>query len=296
MPSLITRVKSTLFIASQKKSLHALDGAYASLLHGRSLDFDDLRDYEYGDQIRDIDWRATARQGTPLVKRYRATRMHTILFVVDTGRGMRALSRDERPKKDLAILAIGVLGVLALRHGDDFSLVSGDGTHIRRRATGRSEAALEHTLRTIDAETAASAASGDRDGLLSFVARTISRRMIVVVVADEAPLTTETERHLRRLRAQHDLLWITLEDADPVLDHAPGLARADIDTRWAVPSFVQGDPAILHELAAEKHAEQTHRARVLDELEISHTSLATQDAAVPALLRLLNRRAHVRNG
>jgi uncharacterized protein (DUF58 family) len=126
MASLITQVKSKLFIHSTRKSLHALDGAYASLLHGRSLDFEDLRKYEYGDQVRDIDWRATARLGTPLVKRSRATRMHTVLFVVDTGRSMSALAADERSKKELAILATGVLGVLTLRHGDDFSTVYGD--------------------------------------------------------------------------------------------------------------------------------------------------------------------------
>lgn len=65
MPSLITQVKSKLFLHSSRKSMHALDGAHASLLRGRSLDFEDLRKYEYGDQVRDIDWRATARLGTP---------------------------------------------------------------------------------------------------------------------------------------------------------------------------------------------------------------------------------------
>lgn len=150
MPSLITQVKSKLFIHSNRKSLHALDGAYASLLHGRSLDFEDLRKYEYGDQVRDIDWRATARLGTPLVKRSRATRMHTVMFVVDTGRSMTALAADERSKKDLAILATGALGVLTLRHGDDFTVVYGDASRVRRLAPGRSEGALEHALRTID--------------------------------------------------------------------------------------------------------------------------------------------------
>mgnify|MGYP001951996613 FL=1 len=150
MASLIAQVKSKLFIHSSRKSLHALDGAYASLLHGRSLDFEDLRKYEYGDQVRDIDWRATARLGTPLVKRHRAMRMHTILFVVDTGRSMAALAHDEKSKKDLAILATGVLGVLALRHGDDFSLVYGDSDRIRRRAPGRSAVSYTHlTLPTI---------------------------------------------------------------------------------------------------------------------------------------------------
>ncbi|MGM7699883.1 DUF58 domain-containing protein [Microbacterium sp. A84] len=288
-------MKSKLFIHSSQKSMHALDGAYASLLHGRSLDFEDLRNYEYGDQVRDIDWRATARLGTPLVKRHRANRMHTVLFVVDTGRAMTALAHDEKPKKDLAVLATGVLGILALRHGDDFSVVHGDSERIRRRAPGRSEGALEHALRTIDQTISTATAPSDRDALLSFVARTIARRCIVVIITDDAPVTDESERMLRRLRVQHDVLWITLRDADPVLDHTSHAARADVYTRWAVPDFVHGDTEVLGELLAQSQADAEHRTRLLDRLEISHTTLDTQDDAVPRLLRMLNRRAHVRN-
>ncbi len=294
MPSLITQVKSKLFIQSSRKSLHALDGAYASLLHGRSMDFEDLRKYEYGDQVRDIDWRATARLGAPLVKRHRATRMHTVLFVVDTGRSMTALAHDESSKKDLAILATGVLGVLALRHGDDFSLVYGDADRVRRRAPGRSEGALEHALRTVDDAIDTSTAASDRDALLSYVTRTISRRMIVVVVTDEAPVTDETERMLRRLRVQHDVLWLTLRDADPVLDHTTAAIRTDVDSRWEVPDFVQGDIAIVRELTAKTEADAAHLAEVLKRMEISHGVISGQDDAVPRLLDMLNRRSNVR--
>lgn len=294
MPSLITQVKSKLFIHSTRKSLHALDGAYASLLHGRSLDFEDLRKYEYGDQVRDIDWRATARLGTPLVKRSRATRMHTVLFVVDTGRSMSALAADERSKKELAILATGMLGVLTLRHGDDFTTVYGDASKVRRLAPGRSEGALEHALRTIDRAIDESSAPSDRDALLSFVTRTIPRRMIVVVITDEAPVTSETERMLRRLRVQHDVLWLTLRDAEPVLDHATGRVRSDVDSRWQVPSFVQGDRSIVRELTAQREADAAHLAELLTRMEISHSALSGQDDAVAQLLQLLNRRSNAR--
>ncbi|MFB4349719.1 DUF58 domain-containing protein [Microbacterium sp. CR_7] len=294
MPSLITQVKSKLFIHSSRKSLHALDGAYASLLHGRSLDFEDLRKYEYGDQVRDIDWRATARMGTPLVKRHRAQRMHTVMFVVDTGRSMGALARDERSKKELAILATGVLGVLALRHGDDFTVVYGDADGVRRRAPGRSEGALEHALRTIDRAIDDSTAPSDRDALLSYVTRTISRRMIVVVITDEAPITPETERMLRRLRVQHDVLWLTLRDAEPVLDHTTGTIRSDVDSMWEVPDFVQGDLDIVRELTAQTEADAVRLAEILTRMEISHGVLADQDDAVSQLLQLLNRRSHAR--
>ena len=296
MPSLIAQVKSKLFIHSSQKSMHALDGAYASLLRGRSHDFEDLRAYEFGDQVRDIDWRATAKLGEPLVKRHRAQRMHTVMFVVDTGRSMTALAHDERPKKELAILAAGALGILTLRHGDDFTVVHGDADRVRRLAPARSEGALEHALRTIDRAVDTSTARTDRDALLAYVARTIARRMIVVIITDEEPVGDETERMLRRLRVQHDLLWITLRDADPVLaGHAPGRTRADVDSRWRVPDFVQGDAAVLAELTRRAQDEAAHRARVLDALEISHTALDAQATAVPALLRMLDRRSHVRS-
>ncbi|MFC4138364.1 MULTISPECIES: DUF58 domain-containing protein [unclassified Microbacterium] len=318
MSSLITQVKSKLFIHSSKKSMHALDGAYASLLRGRSLDFEDLRPYEYGDQVRDIDWRATAKHNEPLVKRTKATRMHTVLFVVDTGRGMRALAEDERPKSESAVLVAGALGFLTVRHGDDFSVVHGDAAGIRRIAPSGTEGGLEHALRRIQRAVGASTAPNDRDALLGYVARTIARRMIVVIVTDEEPTTDETERMLRRLKVQHDVLWVTLRDADPVLPgperakrdegrSGPGKTpapergakrrdegRRDVDTSWRVPDFAHGDPEIMAELAAQEAADIARRDDLLRRLEISHTEIEGQDSAVPALLRMLNRRSHAR--
>ncbi|UWF77585.1 MULTISPECIES: DUF58 domain-containing protein [Microbacterium] len=293
MTMLITQVKSRLFIRSTQKSVHALDGAYASLLRGRSLDFEDLRPYEYGDQVRDIDWRATAKHGSPLIKRTKATRRHTVLFVVDTGRGMNALAEDERSKRELAILAVGALGFLTVRHGDDFSVVHGDAGGRRRRAPGGTEGALEHALRAIDRAIAESTAPNDRESLLSFVARTIARRMIVVIVTDEAPVTEETERMLRRLRVQHDVLWITLRDAHPVLGRSTR-TRRDVDSGWVVPDFVHGDEELIRAVDAQEAADTAHRHDVLRRLEITHAELTGLDDAVPALLAMLNRRSHAR--
>ncbi|GAA4489700.1 DUF58 domain-containing protein [Microbacterium panaciterrae] len=331
MASLLTPVKGKLFIQSSRRSTHALDGAYASLLRGHSLDFDDLRGYEYGDQIRDIDWKATARLGSAVVRRSLATRMHTVLFAVDTGLSMTALAHDEKPKKDLAILTVGVLGLLALRHGDDFCLVSGDSESVGRRQIGRSEAALEHTLRTIDRAVDNASAPSDRDKLLSYVARTIARRMIVVVLTDDTPVSAETERLLRRLRVQHDVLWITLRDAEPVLETAPARAgrrrgpstgsgtegtggpstgsetertgpatpqraRRDVASHWAIPEFLQGDAELAAELHAADAAETARTETLLRKLEITHVALAEHDEAVGALLEMLDARSHVRHG
>jgi len=296
MQPLITQVKSRLFIRSSQKSMHALDGAYASLLRGRSLDFEDLRPYEFGDQVRDIDWRATAKHGSPLIKRTKATRMHTVLFVVDTGRGMNALAEDERSKRELTVLVTGALGFLTVRHGDDFSVVYGDAAGARRLAPGGSESALEHALRTVDRAIADSAAPNERDGLLRYVARNIARRMIVVIVTDETPVTDETERMLRRLGVQHDLIWLTVRDADPVIGtrKEADTHRRDVDSAWTVPDFVHGDDAVMAELAAQEAADTARRHEVLRRLEITHAEFGGQETAVSTLLTMLNRRSHAR--
>ena len=73
-----------------------LEGEYGSIHTGRSMDFDDLREYVPGDDIKDLDWKATARTGRPLIKRYVATRQHAVLLVVDTGsHDGRAVRRGE---------------------------------------------------------------------------------------------------------------------------------------------------------------------------------------------------------
>ena len=294
MAGLLAPVKSKLFIASTLKSMHPLDGGYASLVRGRSLDFEDLRPYEPGDEVRDIDWRATARAGEPMVKRSYAERRHTVLFVVDTGSGMRALARDEGTKKQLAILAVGALATLAVRHGDDLVLMYADGARARRLASRSSEGGIEQLLRTIDRAVDTASVVSARDELLHAVAQTISRRMIVVVVTDEERIGEGTERELRRLRAQHDLVWITLRDADPVLATPPGAPRRHVASGWGVPAFLQGDAAIVAELDAERAAADARRTQVLDRLEVSGAVLEGEASTVATLLAMLHGRAHAR--
>jgi uncharacterized protein (DUF58 family) len=294
MAGLLARVKSKLFIASTLKSVHPLDGGYASLVRGRSLDFEDLRPYEIGDEVRDIDWRATARTGEPMVRRSYAERRHTILFVVDSGVGMRALAHDERSKKELAILTVGALATLAVRHGDDVTLLYAADGRARRLASRRSEGGIELLLRALDAALDAATDAAPRDLLLRAVAQTVTRRTIVVVVTDDVPIGASAEKDLRRLRVQHDVVWLTLQDADPVLLARPTGARRDATTGWEVPEFLHGSAEIVAEFQAHQADAAARRAALLDRLEVTHATLDGQDTAISTLLRMLHRRAHAR--
>ena len=79
----IDKIKANISINASKKSTNLLDGLYRSIFKGRSLDFDDLRDYVVGDNSKDIDWKSSIRNGSLLVRRYEALKRHNVVFIID---------------------------------------------------------------------------------------------------------------------------------------------------------------------------------------------------------------------
>ncbi len=297
MAALLTKVKTKLFIVAHRRSWGLLDGEYASVFRGRSLDYDDLREYVPGDEIRDIDWKATARHGSPLVKRYVAARKQTVLFVVDTGSSMAAAAPDGEPKKDLAVLVTGMLGYLALRHGDLVGLVEGDSAGSRLHEAKSTEAHLEGLLRAIDRAATLQAASSRFTDQLRYVAEHVRSRTLLVAIADDRALEgTDPEQValLRRLHAQHEVLWVTISDADPTTYAASADAR-EVRDRGLLPAVVRGDRRLR---AAYREAVGQRQARLdaaLGSLAIPRTRLGDGRAAVSAVFGLLERqrrRAH----
>lgn len=294
--SLLTRVKSKMFLRSRRKVLHLLDGQYASLLRGRSMDFDDLREYVPGDEVKDIDWKATARTGgAPLVKRYVAERKHRMLFVADRGRNLRAHAAGGGEKRDVAIAAIGVLGYLALRHGDEVGLITGDAEGVTQLPFRSSQYALERALHTVYDASAVDGARSDLVALLERVRRTVSRKLFLVVIADELPWDDRLEAIVRRLAAQHELIWLQLGDADPRVRGERGQRAFDVDGGWSMPSFLSSDPVIDREYEYERAKLRLRMEDVLDRSAASHARIESEDEVIPALLRLVKERSHVRH-
>ncbi|PYI67535.1 DUF58 domain-containing protein [Arthrobacter livingstonensis] len=243
-------------IFAHRLALGLLDGEYASVFRGRSLDFDELRAYVPGDEVRDIDWKATARTGVPLVKRYVATRRQQVMFVADTGRNMAAAARGGEVKKDIAVLAMGVLGSLALNHGDPVGLVHGD-----RRSAGQlpargNERHLERLLCRMDAVDVSDPPS-DLTAVLEYTARHVRGRRLVVVLADEVAVDARCARVLCRLAAQHEILWVQLDDAELAGPGAPARGY-DVAGLGPVLTLLAQDPKLADDYA--QAVAQRHRA------------------------------------
>lgn len=290
--ALLTKVKTRMAIHAHRKVRGLLDGEYASLHSGRSMDFHDLREYVVGDDVKDLDWKASARHGQLLVRRYVADRAHTILLVVSTGRSMAGLCEPGTSKRQVAILVAGIVGWLAVRHGDHVGLLIGDaaGQHSVRPAA--TEVALERMLARIQSAGTPDAAPADLAGLLAYAVRTVRRRTIMLVVADDVAPAERDERELRRLRAQHEVLFVTLADLDPTDPALGGRAVVDLDTRATVPDFVRADRQLHDELGAAAEARHAARRRALDRLGIAHEHVTGEAAVVGAVFRLLERHRH----
>jgi uncharacterized protein (DUF58 family) len=288
VPALLTPVKSKLFIVAHRRTWGLLDGEYASVFRGRSLDYDDLREYVIGDEVRDIDWKATARHGSPLVKRWIASRTQTVLFVVDTGRGMAAQTSSGEPKSAVAITLVGMLGYLGLRHGDLVGLVEGDAEATHGYAAQGREGHLERLLRVIQAHTTlASPKSRIRDQL-EYVGTHYRQRLLLVVVADEHELAQADVNLVRRLHAQHEILWVTVEDADPTAA-GHGDSAVDVGEDVVLAPEVRFDARLHDAYATALEARRKAHESTLEALGIVHARVGSTDKVLGTMFRMLER-------
>lgn len=104
------------------RSNNRAEGSFSSVYRGRSMEMEDLRLYVPGDNLRDMDWKASSRAGEPMVRNYVADKRKKILFLGDTGVAMNGTMPTGYVKKDAVILTIGSAAYLAGRGGADYAV------------------------------------------------------------------------------------------------------------------------------------------------------------------------------
>jgi uncharacterized protein (DUF58 family) len=189
-----------------------LEGGRYALLHTRSLEFDDLRPYVPGDDVRDIDWKASARSGHVLIKRFVSEKHHKILLIADAGRNMSALTPSGEYKRDVAANVLGAIGLITLGRSDQIGMVFGDSrgcVNIRQR---RGETHIESMLHRFYGHTLASPGPSDISCQLDYAATHYRHRMLIVVVSDEPDVDARLDDVLTPLAGRHDLMWVMVSD------------------------------------------------------------------------------------
>ncbi|MDN3443506.1 DUF58 domain-containing protein [Microbacterium sp. APC 3901] len=172
-------------LPSRLARLRELDGNTSIQVRGQGTEFDSLREYVRGDDVRSIDWRATARAGTTMLRTWRPERDRHVVIIIDTGRTAAARVGDGT-RVDAALEASLLLAALAARAGDHVHLLMYDRV-VRARVTGVDGTALLPALTDAMAPVHARVVDTDWPGAFAAV-RTLTTRpaLIVVLTAQDA--------------------------------------------------------------------------------------------------------------
>jgi uncharacterized protein (DUF58 family) len=194
------------------RSRHLVEDLFAgnaeSVFKGRGMEFEEVRHYVPGDEVRDIDWNVTARFGAPFVKRFVEERELTVLVVVDVSRSMRFGTAGPE-KRELAAELCAVLGFAAMRHNARVGLVLVGSRVEHFVPPGRGRSHLLRLLRDVLGAESRPGTGGAREAA-RFLLRTARRHSVVFWISDFAD--APDARDWRVLGRRHDVTALLLRD------------------------------------------------------------------------------------
>ena len=255
-------------VKARKHTARVLDGSYKSIHKGRSMNFDELREYVQGDDIKDIDWKASSRSQKLLVRQYIAERKHNILLVFDTNMNMLGDSDGFEEKRELAIMSAGTLAYFVNKSGDYVAatFMTKDGVKYFpfKAGLGNIELILEnyHRSVTMDNKT-------DINDCIDYIVRNFKHKMIVVLVSDVRGFKNITEANLKRLLVAHDVLALNISDAS-----VNGDSVYSLNEQKNMPAFFYKNKKLMKSM---KETNLRLQAEITDKLKKYGISCSTID-------------------
>ena len=288
-PSLLAKIKQIHLRAKHLVS-DVFASEYLSAFKGQGMEFEEVREYIPGDDVRHIDWNVTARSDRPFIKTYRDERELTVMFLIDVSASLRWGS-TEVFKNEVAAELSAVLAYAALKSNDKVGLIifSDQVEHFVPPKKGRG-----HTWQIIrDILTfTGNTRKTDLNVALRFLNQVIKKKTVCFLISDF--LAGGYEHLLTSAAHRHDLVAVSLRDpleqALPPLGQicwqdAESLETLDIDTR---------DAAFLKRYQKMQTAEQLNLAHFFKRHRIDHLAVQCGKPYMGDLLRLFKCRERMR--
>ena len=273
----------------------SLSGEYRSVFRGRGMDFDEVREYVPGDEVRTIDWNVTARAGRPFVKKFTEERELTILLLVDLSASGNFGSAHQS-KRELAAELASVLAFSAIRNSDKVGLIlfTDQVEQYIPPKKGR-----RHVLRVVREILYF---QPERRGTnvaqaLDFANSVTPRRAVVFLVSDfqsggnqDAALGV-LRRAMRQTHRRHDLVAVRIQDPHEVALPAVGvLAMEDAETGEVI-ELDTLDPQVRSRFAKDAQERLAKLRRTFNSEAVDSLELVTGEPYVPALKQFFETRA-----
>ena len=248
-----------------------LAGEYESVFKGRGMEFDEVREYTPGDEIRSIDWNVTARMGHPYVKRFVEERELTIMFLVDLS-ASGSFGSIEKTKNEVAAELCALLSFSAVKNNDKVGLIIFTDT-IEMFIPPKK--GVSHVLRLIRdlLNFKPKQAQTDIAEALDYLGRVTNRRCVVFLISDFQ--SEGFEKPLRILGKRHDLIALSIIDPREIVMPDAGLVELE-DAETGERVVIDTGSASVRKEFEKLGRERSSRLRGLfRSMDIDHTEVVT---------------------
>ena len=262
-------------------------GEYHSVFKGRGMEFDEVREYQQGDDIRTIDWNVTARTGVPHVKRYVEERELTVMLMVDASSSGR-FGTTRWQKEEMATELCAVLAFSAIKNNDRVGLLifTDQIQKFIRPKKGR-----RHVLRVIR-ELIAFRPSHRRTNLtiaLDYINNILTRKSVVFLISDF--FSEDIRSPLAITNNHHDMIAVTI--SDPREERMPPAGIIEFEDAESGELIVLDTSSAGVRSAFEGYTskDQKERVTLFRSLGIDHIALSTSGDYSKPLIRFFRERA-----
>jgi uncharacterized protein (DUF58 family) len=287
LPAEILRKVRRIEIRTNRLVDQSLAGEYHSVFKGRGMEFSEVREYQFGDDIRSIDWNVTSRMGHPYVKRFVEERELTVILLVDFS-ASGDFGTQRQFKREIAAEICALLAFSAIKNNDRVGLIAFTDrieTHLSPRK------GKDHVLRVIrEVLYFQPEGRGTDIGMaLQTLLRTITKRSVVFLVSDF--LDDRFDQPLRVTARKHDLIAITM--TDPREEDLPPIGLMELEDAETGERVVidSSDRRTREHLRRWAAARRVRREALFRSIGIDALELFTDRPYDVPLVRFFHRRA-----
>jgi len=261
-------------------------GQYESVFKGQGIEFDEVREYHPGDEIRSIDWNVTARMGHPFVKKFVEERQLTVMILLDASRSC-SFGAVQRLKSELAAELSAVLAFCTLQNNDRVGLMVFT-DRVEKFVPPRK--GLRHVLRVIR-EALYFKPQGKRTdikGALEYLSRVVKRRVVVFVISDF--YAEDFKKSLSVAHNRHDVIAITI--TDPREQELPDVGLTEVaDAETGERFFIDTSNRRLRKGYAERARKLLEdRHRLFQSIGIDNIDIRTDQSYINPLVKFFKMR------
>ena len=286
LPKEILKKIRRIEITTSKLVTDFLSGEYESVFKGRGIEFDEVREYQPGDEIRSIDWNVTARTGHPYVKKYVEERQLTVMILLDAS-GSSFFGTAKRLKSELAAEVSAVLAFAAIQNKDRVGLIIFT-DRIEKFIPPRKGRA--HVLRVIR-EALCFKPKGkltDIELALKYLDGVTARRVVAFIISDF--FAKNFKKSLSISSKRHDVIAVTITDPrEEALPNVGMVELADAET-GALYLIDTSSASLRNKYASGAHTLIEERRRLFDSASVDHIDILTSKPYIEEFIKFFSRR------